>query len=164
MARMKPTAAQRLVQFGAALSLAGLAALANVARSQTNDAPQMLFLHLQFREGAPVLRDWTVRPGTVKARPAPDGPVLAVEVQDEKGRALWQTAIPDPRVRRIESHDPAQRNGAGARCVVIENPELTLRIPLLREARQVELFAPNETDGSEGAQRRSVGRLKLPLP
>jgi hypothetical protein len=164
MARTKATAAKRFVPLAITLGLAALTVLPGVAHSQTNDAPRMLFLHVQFRDGSPALRDWTIRPGTVKARPAPEGPTLAVEVQDEKGCVLWQTAIPDPRVRRIESHDPAQRNSGGARHVVIENPEVTLRIPLLREARQVELFAVDEASGNRPAHRRPLGRLKLPVP
>ncbi|MCX8091523.1 MAG: hypothetical protein N3I86_11460 [Verrucomicrobiae bacterium] len=152
----------------AGIAVAWLAALSMlptpVALAQTNDSARILFLHVQWREGTPVLQDWSVRPGHVKPRAAADGAALRVEVQDDAGRTLWQTVVPDPRMRRLESHDPAQRDRAAAARVIVENAEFTLRVPVLREARRVEFFA-EETGAAAGSGRwRSLGQLKLPIP
>lgn len=148
----------------AALGVVMVGGIVWAVAGPTNDVPRMLFLRVQLREPAPLLRDWSVRPGHVKPRVAAEDAALRVEVQDATGRVLWQTAMPDPRLRRIEAHDPAGPERAAAQRVRIEQPEFTVRVPLLPEARWVEFFVEDTASDTGGPRRGSLGRLKLPVP
>lgn len=140
-----------------------LAFLVMHATGETNEGPKILFLHLQFKEKSVSLIRSSVRPGHLKPRPNPeetDG--LHFEVKDAEGRQLWKGVMADPRWRRVEHEEPPGSGKLKSKRVELNDPEFTIRIPLLAEARQIEFYTLERTDAGKSRERRRLGKLQLP--
>lgn len=142
-----------------------LAFLAINVLGQTNDGPRILFLHLQLKNESVSLIKSSVQPGHLKPRPNPDDTDgIHFELTDSDGFRLWTGAMADPRSRRVEHEDPPGSGKLKSKKVELRDPEFTVRVPLLSEARQIEFYTLVPIGSEDKLQRRSLGKLPLPAP
>jgi len=156
------TLGPRVYQLATAVTLV-LGLMVGKMPAQTNDGPKILFLHLQLKDGSVSLIKASVRPGQLKPRPEqniPDG--LHFELTDGDGRPLWQGVIADPRSRLVEYQIPEGSGKLKRKKVAIKDPEFTLRVPALTEARRIEFYFQEPSNAENREQRKSLGQLRLP--
>src|ERR1043166_1660851 len=107
--------------------------------AQTNDEPQILFLHLKLKNKTISLVKSTQVPGVVKApRTAPTG--LQYEVVSATGESLWKGTIEDPGERHLEYEDPPGSGKLKRKTIHFDEAAFMVRVPLLPAAQRVEFY------------------------
>jgi hypothetical protein len=128
-----------------------------VTMAQTNEAPQILFLHLKLKHNAISLVESNVAPGTLKPpRPAETG--IRYELLSATGESLWQGWLDDPRERQIEYEDPPRSGKLKRKTFRREEAEFTMRVPVRAAAHRIEFHAL-EAPAMEATTTNQVRKL-----
>jgi hypothetical protein len=130
------------LRFGAMLFAVILAILprgASSANAQTPSAAQIVFLHFKIKNDTITLVKSNTRPGVFKQRRGGEtrGGIY-YEVVSASGKSLWNGAMADPLVQRIEYSDPADSGRIKIKYVTHLEAEFTLRLPFKPEAHRIE--------------------------
>jgi hypothetical protein len=135
-------------------------------QAQTNEEPQIIFLHLKFKSGTISLVDSVTRPGVLKVqRDAPEAD-LHYELISATGQTLWQATSEDPSTQHLEYEEPPHSGVLKRRTIHLVEVEFTVRVPFMVSARRVDFFKlepqPPGTPGVKSAARRNLGSIVLP--
>lgn len=158
---MKMTCFGRLCSLGPRTVLLAMLCLAGAwaAVAQTNQQPQILFLHLVVKNQTVSLVDFNLRPGVLKPGLEADSTGLFYELVSEAGATLWKGSMADPSVRHLEYEDPANPGKLQRKSVQLDKAEFTLRVPFHQAARRVDFY--KLATGAPGAVRQEVSRTSL---
>ena len=158
---MKMTCFGRRCSLGHRTVLLALLCLAGAwaAEAQTNQQPQILFLHLVVTNQAVSLVDSNLRPGVLKPGLEADSTSLFYELVSEAGATLWKGSMADPSVRHLEYEDPANPGKLQRKSVQLDKAEFTLRVPFHQAAQRINFF--KLPSGAPGTARQEVARISL---
>jgi len=133
------------------------------AAVQTNASAGILFLHLQLKNNSVALVESSVQPGYLKPRPVEDIPNgIHFDLISADGRELWRGVIEDPSQRVVEYEEPPRSGKLKRKSIQAAEAEFTVRIPVLADARRIELYTLEKTGSAGKETRRSLGSLSLP--
>ena len=151
-----------------------LALVGTAVVSAQESPPQIVFLRLKLESNQVSMVEASVVPGTLK-RISEAHAALELEVVTADGQVLWTNAVADPALRHLEFEDPAHPGEIISKDIQLTNSEFTVRVPVLRNAHQVNFFrshqlagtnepaAKNVTTGVSSARRTSLGAVTLPV-
>ena len=144
------------------LSLVAFLLMLAPAVPQTNDTPQILFLHLKVKGETISLQEATLVAGTLKPqREIQAG--LEYELLSKTGHSLWKGTVHDPRVRRLEYEDPPGSGVLKAKIIRSDEAEFSLRVPVVSAADHLEFHSVEPgTNAQPFLVRKSLGRISLP--
>ncbi len=150
---------------GAALLVFTLA-LTNSLPAQTPSTAQIVFLRFKMKNDTITLIKLNTRPGVVKQKRG--GEIrggIYYDVVSSSGKSLWNGAMEDPLVQRIEYGDPAEAGRIKIKYVTHQEAEFTLRMPFKLEAHRIEFYrfkSPVEQNRRE-ILRQPLGSILLQM-
>lgn len=148
----------------ALLILIVVAGAAPMLRAEENTSPgEIVFLHLQIDSARVTLLDTRTVAGSLKI-PRGDRVYRAVyfEAADKSGKVVYQGSIDDPLVKRLEYEDPDNPGKLKSKTVILDNAELTVRIPGNMNIESVSFYRLGA--GSDIASKKEMGRLIGSVP
>ena len=108
----------------------------NPSSRSAEQKERIIFLAFEITEGSVRVVDVQVRPGKMKSRRSDSGPfTLICDLQDVDGKSLWQTAVENPLLARVEYAD-----STGALHSVLtrhEKARTTVRLRFVKGAHHV---------------------------
>jgi hypothetical protein len=157
----------RLVLGGTALAALLLWVESAPAQTQTNAAPQILFLHLKLTQKGISLVASSVQPGLAKPQPNLETKEIQFELVSALGQTLWPGAMDDPRTRRVEFEDPPRSGRLKRKAILLKEAEFTIRVPFLTDARRIDFYtldsAPTNSKSDKPPVRKLLGSVPLPV-
>jgi hypothetical protein len=116
-------------------------AMTNALPAQTPAAAQIVFLHFKIKNDTITLVKSNIRPGVVKQRRGGETRgEIHYEAVSPSGKLLWNGAMEDPLVQRIEYGDPADSGRIKIKYVTHSEAYFTLRMPFKPEAHRMEFY------------------------
>lgn len=137
----------------------GLLAGAISLLAQTNEAPQIRFLHLKIKDQRVSLVDTLTRPGVLKPQLNQDPGGLQYELVSTAGVSLWKGAVPDPAWRHFEYEDPPGSGLLKRQTVVLNEAEFTIRVPAITASKRLDLYRLQPTGSEAKAEQSAVRKL-----
>jgi len=134
--------------------------------AETNATPQILFLHLKLKNQTISIIDSATRPGVLK-HPQEAGPdAWHFEVVSKAGECVWKAALPDPTIRHLEYEQPAGSGKLTHKTVTLDEPEFTIRVPALSQAKKIDFYrlqpGTASATGEKSLTKIPLGSVLLP--
>jgi hypothetical protein len=168
--RPQDAPAKRSLRFLAALAcitslMLGISTSLNAA--STNKSQEIVFVHLVVRSNSVALVKAEKTAGFLKVKPAQECVGnLSLDLLSQSGAPVWGSVVANPLVRHFDYEDPAGSGELLRKTIILDEAEITIRMPVVKGARRLELHALENPDPKGGPpdklRKRSLGKIELP--